>query len=353
MGIEIELQGISAKLASSVNALTPIQFDVGDDGSIRGDCAVIDGVPIVLPRRVHKLAGLTYDTIGLELISRPYRTSMWKEYAPSIGRFLNNIPTQGNSSIHVHMDIANTDWKIIQEMCGWFLKLENVLYRLSSLGMRYHRGEDNSYRYMRPLSCPIHWSSRDRNEDDSERDSSSTPVIRTRVLLDAPNASKFFSAWGRLDMRWGNTEHYCPQRLHGLNLVPVSKQGTIELRIFNGAYGFLPEVIEICSAFYQLAHTVSYKDYNYSGPLGSSAADTKVQDILYNVLGLKDTKRLKRMWDKAEWCEAPEDQDLLHHYRYSKLSDRAAIQTIVTIGSPIYTMDNGGDFIPYWRSENV
>ena len=360
--MEIEIPRVQRSFTNYVNNLSPIRFAASDDGSIRQACYSVDGIPIVPTSRLYEIPSAMAENYGLELVSSPYPVDVWRKQAKKLSDVIGIIPPYGNSSIHVHMDIGNKPWKFIQELCGWFYALESVWYRLSGLGIR-HRGEANSYKYMRPLSCPIHWVDEDAEPDDDDDDDNNrlstrrrrersgeyVPVINTLGLLNAKNASQFFAAYGRLDQRWGNIDHYCPQRLHGINIVSAMRQGTAELRIFNGVYRHLPTIIDICDKFYSLAERESFRMIDKPYVLGVNPDDDMAKMILFDLLQLEQSKELKDIWEATKWCKPPAVRNLIHHYRGWPKPEDTMVRQICTIGGA-GSSDSGHDsFVPFVR----
>lgn len=329
VGIEIEIPKVGQEFLSYIQELNlNAEYSVHDDGSIRGPCYTVDGIPFVgLRSRSVSIENYIREArpIGLELVSNPVHIEPAIYDAKKLAKALRRVPPTGNASIHIHMDIAGLPYKTINNMVAWFYLLEAIMYRVSALGIR-HRGEHTDYMYMRPLSAPINWviggddDDNDSNDDDDEESESGQqsasigsvePILNINRVIAAPNASQFAFEWGRLDRYWGEGNRYIPHRLHGLNVVPVQRQGTIELRIFNGVYRYLPECIMLARDWYNLALTRSYKEAppELFYPLGF---DGVVSEDVWNFIGFSSDVR--KVFDRSEWPKPPINRRLVHHY---------------------------------------
>lgn len=318
IGLELEIPRVSSDVMPFITALdTGFGFVVHDDGSIRQPCYTVDNIPFVglSKARGADQSRLMRETrpIGLELVSCPIEIDRAVSESARIANALKHITPSGNASIHVHVDVGNLSYLVINNIIGWFARLEAILYRISSLGIP-HRGMQNDYMYIRPLSAPIAWWSQrgrgDDDDDDEERDSDLEPIFNISNVLSADTATKMAYEWGRLDYFWseGNSR-YIPHRLHGLNPVPIMRQGTIEFRIFNGVYGHLSEALMMVRDFWRLAMTHSYTEFAYSFPLGYNR---NVPDDVWHMIGFSDPVR--KMFDRSSWPRGVENAELGHHY---------------------------------------
>ena len=299
------------------------EYSLHDDGSIRGPCYTVDGIPFVgLKSRSTRVENYMREArpIGLELVSNPVHIEPAIRDAQILADALRAIPASGNASIHIHIDVAGVPYSKIRNMFAWFYLLEAVMYRISSLGIR-HRGETNDYMYMRPLSMPINWvvrSDNDDDDDDEDEDNSERrrngyiePLLNINRVLAAPTASHFAFEWGRLDHYWGEGDRYIPHRLHGINPVPIQRQGTVELRIFNGVYRYLPECIMLARDWYELSMNVPYSSSppELFFPLGY---DGEISDEIWDFIGF--SSGVRKVFDRSRWCSAPRNLNLVHHY---------------------------------------
>ena len=235
------------------------------------------------------------EAYGTEIVTLPYSMSKMRTILTELSFWLSEVPMVKDCSIHFHVDVANKPWRYVQNLLSWCYYLEAYLYRLSC-GGDYHRGEQNDYKYIRPLSNPI-------------RTREKLPIIDIDSLLSAKTASEMVAAWGRLDLFWHNglyrVGHYVPHRLHGWNLHSVARQGTFEWRLWNGIYKHMPLMLDIVESVHNLAE-ISPADLDEPVILGKSANN---RSMIENILEL-DVGPL--------WGERSPDEPLLDtygHYR--------------------------------------
>lgn len=254
MGMEIELPNVARTCLSTLSSVTRCQYEVHDDGSIRARNYGFEGISVtpmnVGDREIFPSGSRELDRQGLELVTRPYSAEAMREYARDFSDIFCKVPDTSRASVHIHIDMAGKPWKVVQNFVRWFYYLEAPLYRLSSL-RRKHRGTERfhgmeqDYQYCRPLSNPIGIM--------EGRKDKYVPLVNISKFLSATYASEMLAYWGRLDYYWRNLTHYSAHRLHGINIVPLQTHGTIELRIFNGVYRYLEDVVQIALGLYNLA----------------------------------------------------------------------------------------------------
>lgn len=301
-GIEIEIPGVPPDgITEHVNRVSGLEFQYSDDGSVRGDVQTIDNIPILaLGKKKHLPNGYRSGrAYGLELVSRPYSWAMWKERSPIVGEVLSRIPNDlaMNASIHVHIDTANLPWTFVRNLVKWYYKLEALVYRISALGM-VHRGVYNDYKFTRPLSAPICWYD----------DGTLMPIMNIGDVMAAKSASQLMKSWGRLDLSWGEIPHYCPQRLHVLNLVPLQTLGTTEVRAYNGEYRYLPFIIDFSFSMFNLAMEQDADDYPHTHLLGDAP---ELSEQHYSNLLQLDFGKIFRI---TKWQRGIDDVLRSHHY---------------------------------------
>lgn len=255
IGLEIELPHVATSVQHFLQRTTKCRYEMHDDGSIRNRNLLIDNVPIV-PMQVNGRAivpsgALMTESFGLELVTSPYEAEQMMAYAYELAEAFCKVPDTSRASIHAHTGQVGKSWRKVQRMCRWFYHLEAPLYRLSGLNRKHrgtqpHQGNEQDYNYCRPLSASIGMNL-------GGRSSNRVPMINVHALLEADTASDFLAEWGRLDVYWTNLQHWCPHRLHGINIVPMMRQGTVEYRIFNGVYRYIPDVVAIVNGLDRLA----------------------------------------------------------------------------------------------------
>jgi hypothetical protein len=270
MGLELELPGFSAVAYREV--FSYIEHRWADDGSVREQTYVIDGLPIafrqrdsrgqvVLPSGVGSWeAGFT----GAELVTEPYPYRELRPLAQRLAIDLQTLKAVPEASIHIHVDVADQPWAYVQNLLKIVAFLEAPLMRIAAGGRGSHRGTSqnrprvsgrvaarrtyNDYRYARPLSDPIGVENQHGDR---------IPLIDLDLLLGARSASEFYAAWGRLDLLCSSASsglrHYVPHRLHMVNLYSVPRQGTFEWRLFDAVYQHLRVFLDVVAAIHVLA----------------------------------------------------------------------------------------------------
>ncbi len=284
-------------------------------------------------RHIYPSGSCITDRYGAEIVTRPYEYVDLHRHAKNFARMFGHIPTTPRASIHVHVDVADKHWTYVQNLVRWFIRLEAVLFRLSALG-EAHRGTQwftdpdysdrgqvqQDHNYARPLTDSIGIRCGPRM----------IALINTDELLQAKTASTFVAAWGRLDTTWGALQRYCPHRLHALNIVSLQTYCTVEWRLFNGRYKYLPKVLEIINAVHLLAEK-PVPDTIAPMPLGSTP-DISAQEVS-RLLDVDITK----VWGNT-WVQGCQHHALKSHYRnedWNVPSSRTSVKAI---------FNNAGDY---------
>ena len=242
VGVEIELLGVDPTTITSY--MPECRYAIHDDRTVRRAnyvCAT-SGLALVSTELMVPTNSRNGGAFGTELVIGPHSVEEMLNILTELSEWIGHLPAEGDTSVHIHVDVGNKSWRYIQNLVLWCYALEAYLYRLAA-GGGVHRGEVNSYQYVRPLSCPI-------TRDDM-------PLIKMQMLANARSATGFVAAWGRLDLFWNNRlyrpGHYIPHRLHGWNLHSVLRRGTFEWRLNNGIYEHMPLLLNIALAVHKLA----------------------------------------------------------------------------------------------------
>jgi hypothetical protein len=357
-GLEIELQGLGRAALSGIDF---IRFDVHDDGSVRGPTYTVDGLPIlfrhndrstgapIIPSGCGEWRG---DSIGLELVTRPYEYEELRGPAQQLADYLGHIPQTPRTSIHIHVDVANKSWRYIQNLIRWCYWLEAPLMRLAAgnsgqvhRGARIYAGEYNDYRYARPLSDPIGlpWVSTGRERE-------SALIVMDRLLA-ANTASEMVSHWGRMDLYWSSgISHYVPHRLHMINLVSVQRIGTLEWRLFDAVYSKLPLFIDLVAAIHRVAEDYSLRPEDvHPVPVLLNDADSHAGFSIQRLSAMLDLD-LEPLWGKV-WMPGTRQKLRRSHYQDMSLSSFAR-QPLVLIENNEGVRDKGGDdFHLFYRQQ--
>jgi len=312
-GFEIEVAGLSRdSLRTKIRPAISSQYhiDFHDDGSIRRYNYAINDTPVipisVNGRDFFPVGAERIDHYGPEIVTRPYDKHGILELAGELGEALCKIPENSRASIHVHVSGFKT-WEHIQRLIWFMYTFEAPMFRISALGGR-HRGElsydgnPNDYRYCRPLSNPIHIVTRDGMKR--------VPLINIDGILDATSFGEMLKYWGRLDYFWneGGLQHYCPHRLHCINIAPLLRHQTVEFRLFNGVPKYLQDVLALVIRIYELT-----EDWNYSRePMLLGTTPDFTANEFSEILGGMD---ITHLWGNY-WPKGVVDTRLLSHYNH-------------------------------------
>jgi hypothetical protein len=357
MGLEIEIEGLPA---AAVTPLKYISFEVHNDGSMRGSTYIVDGLPLML-QHVDRRSGTVIvpsgmrdwraETIGLEMVTRPYQYATLMPLAERLAQDLKHIPQTNRTSIHIHVDIGNRSWQYVQQCIAWAYYLEAPLFRIGAGGSRQgHRGSRkerdgnwNDYRFCRPLSNPIGIQ--------VSGGSKWYPLVNIERLLKAETASEMLAHWGRLDTIWHNMGHYIPHRLHMVNLVSVARNGTMEWRLFDGVYQHLPTFIQVVMSIHDLVDQGVYPHQVLPTPLrlGEDMSEISMANI-EDILQLD----LSPVWG-SHWPKGVYHDNRSSHYAPMRVNSLKSqeVQQIETVGygRDAGSLDRGQEsFMYYSRS---
>lgn len=372
-GVEIELEYVSPTASGQFAQLLRHKLD--NDGSLRHQTYNINGVPIVWsdPESVPSYFMPDDREFGVELVSDVYAVEDMRTALRNITPYLSHVPVTAASSIHFHVDVADTSWTVVQRVMRWAYHLEAVLFRLSCAG-ETHRGEmlyqgrndnkpgPNDYRFTRPLSAPmgIHIAEKMPMRVGDGRDDNRAllaalrnaggggevrPLINLDKLLNARSASEFVAAWGRMDLYWNipggeRLEHYVPHRLHMVNPCAILRHGCLEWRLTDGRYAHMARMFDVILAIHRLASAGVEPTFEPM-PLGREydVDAGRVSDLL----GVD----VKPMWGHR-WPGATVVADRLSHY--GKFSVPSIEMKPVERINNMREMDKGGiDFALYRR----
>lgn len=311
VGFEIEVAGLSRRaLREKVVPALSSRFHVSlhDDGSIRRSNYEVDRVPIIpitvgtreyLPPGVQEV-----DRYGPEIVTDPYGKEDILQLAGEIAEALYKVPDNPRASIHVHLSGFNT-WQHIQRLLKFFYYYEAPLYRVFALGNR-HRGElnydgvPNDYRYCRPLSKPIHLMDGMKT----------VPLLDIEKVLGATTFGQMLAAWGRLDWFWNESglQHYCPHRLHAVNLASLLRHRTVEIRVPNGTARFLQDTVALCIRIFELT---TKKVEPHTAPMVLGSKPDINADQFSQILGMN----IAHLWGHY-WPKGVINESLLSHYSH-------------------------------------
>jgi hypothetical protein len=346
-GVEIEVPGLPPAAGNVFRER--FNCTMHDDGSLRRPVYSINKHPFIFPDTdippdfVHQER-----EYGAEIVTPPMTYDNMLSFLAFAQHQLAHIPKfSSRGSIHVHVGVENKPWKHVQNLMGWFLHLEAILYRFAAEGGT-HRGEErydgnvNDYRYCRPLSAPICTHFYVGNPTTLVQ-----PIIDTKALLAAKTASEFLAAWGRLDY-FQPERKYVPHRLHGINLLTVLQHGAVEWRLFDGYYRDLIAFFKIVCRVHELAESQPYPKLVHG--LGTNAATNEYARSLFVETESQHRlteKKFSKLWG-TRFPSAVFDAELLHHYHTFSL------HTIKSQGVQTARLnhgaDNGGETVTLYRS---
>ncbi len=324
-----------------------LEFTTHDDGSVRGPTYTAGHLSVFpqhneLGRPILSAGMQAGPRYGLELVTRPYE---YYEFLPLMDKaalVLSHLPQTSRTSVHIHVDVAGEPWTYVRNVLLWAHALEAILFRLSCgggihRGSREHEGTPNDHRYARPLSSPIaiDW------------EGTTKPLIVWNKLAKATTASEFVAAWGRLDLYWNaGLAHYCPHRLHMLNLASVMRQGTLEWRLFDGLYEHLGSFARTVYAVHRLA---SEGEPDFSYVLGCDAAGPAVDHQWVSRLLDFDCEP---MWG-SNWQTACANKLLRSHYNDAPSLPAFASRGVQTINNKRIVDSGSSDFALFTRRDEL
>lgn len=348
-GVELEIPNVSRQTFDMLGS--SVRYEVHDDGSIRDGVYDVCGLNIV-PQR-HKKTGAPVlpaeakivDRTGPEVVTRPYEIATLLDWAKEVKVAFGHLEPTPRASIHVHVDVGSKPWGYIQDLLRWYCWLEEPLYRLSGLGYP-HRGQQDyngnrqDYNYCRPITASIasYWG-----------ESHPRPLISVTELLCATTASDMLAAWGRLDVFWNNLGHYVEHRLHGLNIVPIMRQGTVEWRIWNGVYRHLDMILKLIDRVHDLAETGAPPIYG--APFHLDTHTSALGSRKWTLSTLCDILDLDvgKVWGSV-WPDPVRRLDLVSHYNNLRI-EPVKLVPVRRIRNNQDMLDTGGpEFVLYHRS---
>lgn len=324
-GVEVELESVAQ---NAFETLKPrFRFSIHDDGSTRGPTYTIGGGELsVIPQMDDKGRPITCSGMenggqyGMELVTYPETAKfILSESGPFLSAHLKHIKKTGRTSIHLHVDVADRPWVYIKNTILWARYLEAILFRLAS-GGESHRGEQNNYRFCRPLSNPIgaYWG----------QSRKMTGLINWDLFLRSSTLSEMLFSWGRLDQiaAQGRGQHYIGHRLHMVNLASVIRQGTLEWRLFDALYGNINQFVQLTMAVHLLGASGPPPDLTFAD-LGDAPDLTcdQVSEIV--------KMDVSPMWG-YRWQNAPESDHPAPHYNELRFAREDLIIQQLDDGTP-------------------
>lgn len=312
VGVEVEIGSLPkdllhARLKHAVDSR--FNWQLHDDGSIRTRNYAIAGVPVI-PIQVGEESIVPHgaalvDRFGPEVVSGVLDPEDAVEFGEQVAKVLCKMPANPRASIHVHMSGFHT-WEHIKNLVLWTYALEAPLFRIGGLGQRHrgemqYQGEPNDYKFCRPLSQPIHLIHGQRR----------VPLVNMQKIASASTFGELLFAWGRLDHFWANGDlgHYCPHRLHIINLASLLRYRTVEVRLWNGVPKYIPDSIAISIRLFQLAEQ---GPPSFSPMLIGEYKNLShiTSDHISEILGMN----VSHLW-YDRWAAPPSILDRLSHYQ--------------------------------------
>ena len=232
------------------------------------------------------------EEFGGELVSPPmlFDSLQLKKDLKKIFTTLPGEVPDISTGIHIHVCVGYPQVEFLKRSYLLGRLVEKAMYRLSCGDMRHHRGEENNYKYCRPLSDigrQAVWDTNDYLRWAYDKD----------CLAKAATTTGFLQAFCRADT---HPSRWMPSRYYWLNYMSISTLGTLEFRLFN----FVPEVptilawIDLCRAFVQQAG--ERKNIQY---LEQPTKFTDLIDILgeENFATPRTFNILERLWFKGRF----------------------------------------------------
>jgi hypothetical protein len=255
VGIELEVEDIRQNELSLSNSI----FRIHRDASCESDGYLSNGFKINTDDSAEDLIRqlrLSRNTYGCELVTGGTLNTSTPEYLYQLKKLTNLLISKGESpksyraGFHVHINLSY-NLRIIKSILRLSRHLEQVLYLLGGMGYDY-RGFKNDSTYCRPITKfgPVCVPTGRSNY---------SQVFTIQELLKSKTTDEFKIKYGNIDKLRNN--HYIPIRYHGINLLPLFTQGSLEFRMFNKSTNpfFLMAIIEFCKAFSEYAVHSSFK----------------------------------------------------------------------------------------------
>ncbi|PNX51820.1 MAG: hypothetical protein BV456_01710 [Thermoplasmata archaeon M8B2D] len=249
VGIELEIENLTPNDLNSPN----LGFRIHRDASCESDGFTSNGIKIDVEnstKELLELIPLRKNTFGCELVTAGVLDTSNLDYLYKLKSLTNLLISKGESTksyragFHVHINLSY-NIKIIKSVLRLARHLEQVLYLLGGMGYDY-RGFKNDSTYCRPITKYGPVCVPTGRGDFSQ-------VFTIAELLGCKDTEEFKMKYGDIARLKGN--HYIPIRYHGINLLPLFTQGSLEFRMFNKSLNpyYLMSIIEFCKAFSEYA----------------------------------------------------------------------------------------------------
>jgi len=254
VGIELEIENISQNNLGNL----PREFRVHRDASCESDAYFSNGIEINTKDSTESLINLlrlSKSVSGCELVTAGTLDTSNLEYLYVLKNLTNMLISSGETpksyraGFHVHINLSY-NLRILKSILRLARHLEQVLYLLGGMGYDY-RGFKNDSTYCRPMTkfgpvcVPVGRGGYSQAFSISE-------------LLKCKTTEEFKYKYG--DIKHLSGSHYIPIRYHGINLLPLFTQGSLEFRMFNKSLNpyFLMAIIEFCKSFSEYAVLSSF-----------------------------------------------------------------------------------------------
>lgn len=256
VGIEIETENIRAE---SLRNLGNYDFRLTRDASCESDGYTLNGMKVNLEesnKKLLKYFPMNRNTYGCELVTAGTLDTSNLDYLYQLKKITNLLVSKGENpksyraGFHVHINLSY-NLSILKSVLRLARHLEQVLYLLGGMGYDY-RGFKNDSAYCRPITkfgpvcVKTGWKTYSQ-------------VFTISELLKTKDTQEFKHKYGNIDKLRGS--HYIPIRYHGINLLPLFTQGSLEFRMFNKSTNpyYLMAIIEFCKSFSKYVIESSFK----------------------------------------------------------------------------------------------
>lgn len=280
VGIELEVENIDPKYFNSES----FGFRIHRDASCESDGYYSNGMEIDVKnssKELLELLPIRKNTIGCELVTAGVLDTSNLDYLYKLKQLTNFLTSRGESAksyragFHVHINLSY-NIQIIKSVLRLARHLEQVLYLLGGMGYDY-RGVKNDSTYCRPLTKygPVCVPT-GRGEY--------SQVFTLSELLGCKKTEEFKMKYGDIARLRGN--HYIPIRYHGINLLPLFTQGSLEFRMFNKSLNpyYLMAIMEFCKAFSEYAVHSSFNSLKEENLLKENS--------VFDIKGEQDRKKI-------------------------------------------------------------
>ena len=324
VGIEVEVEDVRAE---SLGGLDNMNFRIHRDASCESDGYSVLKMKLDTEesdKNLLKLLNIGRQTFGCELVTGGTIDTSDLNYLYTLKKLTNMLISAGESprsyraGFHTHINVSY-NLKILKSTLRLARHLEQVLYLLAGMGYDY-RGFKNNSAYCRPLTKFGPVCVRTGWDTFSQ-------VFSITDLLKTKTTTEFKIKYGNINRLRGT--HYIPIRYHGINLLPLFTQGSLEFRMFNKSLNpyYLMAIIEFCKAFSQYAVKSSFESLKDESLLRENS--------IFDVKGEISRGRIIDTFEHFLELSSLENPEVIGILR--EILDNSSVDSLVTKNEFVYT----------------